>query len=85
MLLRQIYCIVPPLHNIQITVVIYNWLIKRHVSAFFGHHQAYKEIVLIKVHSLAIPMGSAIGDSNNEHYFFVSLMIAEQGRNMSLN
>jgi len=53
MLLRQIYCIVPPLHNIQITVVIYNWLIKRHVSAFFGHHQAYKEIVLIKVHSLA--------------------------------
>jgi len=24
----------------------------------FGHHQAYKEIVLIKVYSLAIPMGS---------------------------
>jgi len=28
---------------------IYNWLIKQHVSALFGHHQAYKEIVLIKV------------------------------------
>jgi len=37
---------------------IYNWLIKQHVAALFGHHQAYKEIVLIKVHSLAIPMGS---------------------------
>ena len=31
---------------------IYDWLIKQHVSALFGHHQAYKEIVLIKVHSL---------------------------------
>jgi len=37
---------------------IYNWLIKRHVSALFGHHQAYKEMMLIKVHSFAIPMGS---------------------------
>jgi len=42
----------------KVTVVNYNWLIKRHVSALFGHHQAYKEIVLIKVHSLAVPMGS---------------------------
>jgi len=33
---------------------IYNWLIKHHVLALFGHHQAYKEMVLIKVHSLAI-------------------------------
>jgi len=37
---------------------IYNWLIQRHVAALFGHHQAYKEMVLIKVHSFAIPMGS---------------------------
>jgi len=36
----------------------YNWLIKEHVLALFGHHQAYKEIVLFKVHSLAIPIGS---------------------------
>jgi len=31
---------------------------KRHVSALFGHHQAYKEMVLIKVHSFAILMRS---------------------------
>jgi len=37
---------------------INNWLIKRHVSALFGHHQAYKEMVLIKVHLFALPMGS---------------------------
>jgi len=37
---------------------IYNWLIKQHVSALFGHHQADKEIVLMKVHSLAMPMDS---------------------------
>ena len=35
---------------------IYNWLIKQHVSALFGHRQAYKETVLNKVHSLAIPV-----------------------------
>jgi len=39
-------------------IQIYNWLIKRHVSALFGHHQAYKEMVLIKVHSFAIPVES---------------------------
>ena len=43
----QIYCNVPSLHNIKIRVVIYNWLIKRHVSALLGNHQAYKEIVFI--------------------------------------
>ena len=37
---------------------IYNWLIKRHFSALFGHHQVFKEMVLIKVHSFAIPLGS---------------------------
>ena len=26
---------------------IYNWLIKRRVSALFGHYQAHKEIVLV--------------------------------------
>jgi len=36
----------------------YNWLIKRHVSALFGHHQAYKEMVVMKINSLAIPTGS---------------------------
>ena len=34
------------------------FLIKRHVSALFDHHQTYKKMVLIKVHSFAIPMGS---------------------------
>ena len=43
----QIYCNVPSLHNIKIRVVIYNWLIKRHVSALLGNRQAYKEIVFI--------------------------------------
>jgi len=33
---------------------IYNWLIKRHVSALLDHHQAYRKIVLIKVHSFSI-------------------------------
>ena len=33
---------------------IYNWLIKRHVSALFDQHQAYRKMVLIKVHSFAI-------------------------------
>jgi len=36
---------------------IYNWLLKQLVSALFGHHQAYKGIVLIKVRSLAILTG----------------------------
>jgi len=26
----------------QHTNQIYNWLIKRHLSALFGHHRAYK-------------------------------------------
>jgi len=37
---------------------IYNWLIKRHVSDLFSHHEAYKEMVLIKARLFAIPMGS---------------------------
>ena len=48
----------PSLHNIQIQLQICNWLIKRHVSALFSHHQAYKEMVLIKVHSFAVSIGS---------------------------
>ena len=40
--------------KIQITVANHSWLNKQHVSALFGHHQAYKDILLIKVHSLAI-------------------------------
>jgi len=30
----------------------------RHVLALFGYHQAYRKMVLIKVHSSVIPMGS---------------------------
>jgi hypothetical protein len=26
----------------QLTIVFYNWLNQQHVSALFGHHQAYK-------------------------------------------
>ena len=55
---NKFHLIEPSLHNIQITAAIYNWLIKRHVSsALFGHHQAYRKMALIKVHSFAIPMG----------------------------
>jgi len=30
----------------------YNYSTKQHVSALFGHHQAYKTLVLVKVHSV---------------------------------
>ena len=49
---------------------IYNWLIKRRVSALFGHHHAHKEMVLIKVHSFAIPMGS-----HGLHWSYIFLKI----------
>jgi len=41
----------PSLHNNIITVAnYYNYLAKQHVSALLGHHQAYKTVVLVKVH-----------------------------------
>jgi len=38
----------------KLQLQIFNWSIKRNVSALFGHHQAYKEMVLIKVHCTLI-------------------------------
>ena len=35
----------------------YNYSTKQHVSALFGHHQAYKTVVLVKVHSVACTYG----------------------------
>jgi len=32
----------------------YNYSTKQHVSALFGHHQAYKTVVLVKVYSVAV-------------------------------
>jgi len=54
----QIYETETSLHNKKQQLQIYNWLIKQYVSSLFGHHQTYKKMVLIKVHSFAIPMGS---------------------------
>ena len=46
-------------HNMLKTVVILQLVILGYMfRPLPGHHQVYKEIVLIKVHSLAIPMGS---------------------------
>jgi hypothetical protein len=44
----------PYLHNNIITVAdyCYNYLAKQHVSALLGHHQAYKTVVLLKVHTI---------------------------------
>jgi len=46
---KKFYEIELSLHNIQITVPICNWLIKYHVSALFGHHQAYRKMALIGI------------------------------------
>jgi len=53
---------------------IYNWLIKRHVSTLFGHHQTYKGMMLIKVHSFAMPMGS-----HGLHWTYIFLKIFTMG------
>jgi len=50
--LNKFYYIELSLHNIQITVAVYNWLNKRHVSALFGHYQAYRKMVLRYIRSL---------------------------------
>jgi len=44
----------PSLHNNIITVAdyCYNYLAKQHILALLGHHQAYKTVVLVKVHSV---------------------------------
>ena len=46
----------PSLHNNIIAVADYrynySYLAKQHVSALLGHHQAYKTVVLVKVHSV---------------------------------
>ena len=49
----------PSLHNNIITVAdyYYNYSIKQHVSALLGHHQAYKTVVLVKVHSVVFTYG----------------------------
>jgi len=44
----------PSLHNTyNNSCNYYNYSTKQHVSALFGHHQAYKAVVLVKVHSVA--------------------------------
>ena len=35
----------------------YKYLAKQHVSALLGHHQAYKTVVLVKVHSVVFTYG----------------------------
>ena len=49
----------PSLHNNIITVAdyCYNYLAKQHVSALLGHNQAYKTVVLVKVHSVVSTYG----------------------------
>ena len=58
-ILKKIYIvnnvlIKPPLHNTYSnSCSYYNYSTKRHVSALFGHRQAYETVVLVKVHSVA--------------------------------
>jgi len=49
----------PSLHNNIITVAdySYNYVAKQHASALLGHHQAYKTVVLVKVHSMVFTYG----------------------------
>jgi len=43
----------PSLHNTHNNSCnYYNYSTKQHVSNLFGHHQAYKTVVLLKVHSV---------------------------------
>ena len=44
----------PSLHNTyNNSCNYYNYSTKQHVSALFGHHKAYKTVVLVKVHSVS--------------------------------
>ena len=48
----------PSLHNIyNKSCNYYNYSTKQYVSALFGHHQAYKIVVLVKVHSVVFTYG----------------------------
>jgi len=48
----------PSLHNTyNNSCNYYNYSTKQHVLALFGHHQAYRTVVLVKVHSVAFTYG----------------------------
>jgi len=40
--------------HITAPIYYYNYSPKQHVSALLGHHQAYKRVVLVKVHSMIL-------------------------------
>ena len=52
--------------NLYFTVVTQQWCnvfimqlsTERHVSTLQGHHQAYKIMILVKVHAIVLPAGS---------------------------
>jgi len=51
--MRKHVLIKPSLHNTNNNSCnYYNYSTKLHVSALSGHHQAYKTVVLVKVHSV---------------------------------
>jgi len=56
---RNDVLIKPSLHNTyDNSRNYYNYLTKQQVSALFGHHRAYKTVVLVKVHSVAFTYGT---------------------------
>jgi len=56
--IRNGVLIKPSLHNTyNNSCNYYNYSAKQHVSALFGRHQAYKTVVLVKVHSVAFTYG----------------------------
>jgi len=63
-----------------------------HVSALLGHHKAHKTVELVKVLSVVFSIDGAFLTRLNSNWIvpnvlhcFVSLMMAEYGRNMSLS